>query len=53
MNEKSTKNNLIARMLNMVERVGNALPHPATLFAIFALLVISLSGITPFPKLSV
>lgn len=29
--------------LNFVEKVGNALPHPATLFALFALLVIVLS----------
>ena len=40
-------------MLNTVERVGNALPHPATLFAIFALLVIILSGITSLFNLSV
>ncbi|HXV59206.1 MAG TPA: AbgT family transporter, partial [Vicinamibacteria bacterium] len=31
--------------LDFVERVGNVLPHPASLFAIFALLVILLSGI--------
>lgn len=32
------------RFLNVVERVGNALPHPATLFALFALFIILLSG---------
>jgi len=35
----------INRFLNITERVGNALPHPATLFAIFALLTILFSGI--------
>ncbi len=32
-------------MLNWTERVGNALPHPATLFALFALSVLVLSAI--------
>ncbi|MCK4746616.1 MAG: AbgT family transporter [Bacteroidales bacterium] len=32
-------------MLNWTERVGNALPHPATLFAIFALLALLLSAL--------
>jgi aminobenzoyl-glutamate transport protein len=32
-------------LLNWVERGGNALPHPATLFGIFALLVLILSAI--------
>jgi aminobenzoyl-glutamate transport protein len=36
----------IDRFLGIVERGGNALPHPATLFAILALLVILLSWIT-------
>lgn len=31
--------------LNGVERVGNALPHPATLFGIFALIVLLLSAL--------
>ncbi|MFW5657935.1 MAG: AbgT family transporter [Bacteroidota bacterium] len=47
------KKNVIARMLNVVERVGNMLPHPATLFALFALLVIILSGVTSLFNLSV
>lgn len=34
-----------ARFLAVVERVGNALPHPATLFALFAGLVIVLSWV--------
>lgn len=36
---------LFTRFLNGVERVGNALPHPATLFAIFALLTLLLSSV--------
>jgi aminobenzoyl-glutamate transport protein len=35
----------IAIFLNGVEKVGNALPHPATLFGIFALLVLILSAV--------
>lgn len=33
------------RSLTFIERVGNALPHPGTLFALMALLVIVVSGI--------
>ncbi len=36
---------LFTKFLNGVERVGNALPHPATLFAIFALLALLFSGL--------
>ena len=35
----------IARLLGAIERLGNALPHPATLFAGLALMVILLSGL--------
>ncbi len=38
-------NKFMARFLNIIEKGGNALPHPATLFALFALLVIIISGI--------
>ena len=34
---------LISRMLSAIERVGNALPHPATLFAILAGILVLLS----------
>jgi aminobenzoyl-glutamate transport protein len=34
------------RSLTFIERVGNALPHPGTLFALMALAVVVLSGIT-------
>lgn len=35
----------VLRSLDTVERVGNKLPHPVTLFAIFALLVVLASGV--------
>ena len=31
-----TKTSLMQRFLNLIERGGNALPHPATLFALLA-----------------
>jgi len=43
----------IDRFLNGVERVGNALPDPTTLFALFALLIVVLSGIVASFDLSV
>jgi aminobenzoyl-glutamate transport protein len=36
---------LLAKSLNFIERVGNLLPHPATLFALMAIGVVILSGI--------
>lgn len=36
------------RFLNLTEKVGNALPNPATLFALFALTVVILSGIASY-----
>jgi aminobenzoyl-glutamate transport protein len=39
------KNTAIDRFLGIIEKVGNALPHPATLFAGFALLVVLLSWV--------
>jgi len=42
------KKSLTDRFLNVTERFGNALPHPATLFAIFAVAVVFLSGITSY-----
>jgi aminobenzoyl-glutamate transport protein len=35
----------LQKSLNWTERVGNALPHPATLFALFALAALLLSGL--------
>jgi len=42
-NSTEAKGNFINRFLTVIEKVGNALPHPATLFALFALGVIILS----------
>ena len=39
------KGGLLTRCLNGIERVGNALPHPVTLFAIFALAVVVISAL--------
>ena len=44
---------IISRFLAAVERVGNMLPHPATLFGIFALLVILFSWLFSLFDLSV
>jgi aminobenzoyl-glutamate transport protein len=42
----------IDRFLNIVEAGGNALPHPATLFALLALLVVLMSGVAAWFELS-
>ncbi len=44
MTDNTDRKSWIDRFLYLIEKVGNALPHPATLFAGFALLVILLSG---------
>jgi len=41
----AAESRLTARFLGAVERVGNALPHPATLFASMAVLVVLVSGV--------
>ena len=41
--DRSDRPTLLSRFLTAIERVGNALPHPATLFALFALGLIVLS----------
>ena len=38
-----TKASLMQRFLNLVERGGNALPHPATLFLLLALITLAFS----------
>ncbi|MFC0523045.1 AbgT family transporter [Pontibacillus salicampi] len=43
--ENTQKRTWVMKSLDFIERVGNKLPHPATLFAIFALLIIIVSGI--------
>ncbi len=42
-NQDNIKGTFLQKFLNIVEKGGNALPHPATLFAIFALLAIVFS----------
>ncbi len=44
-NTSQQKTKLFQRILNWTERAGNALPHPATLFALFALAALLFSGI--------
>ena len=43
--QTNTKPTFLSRALGFIERAGNALPHPATLFAILAALVIIISAI--------
>ncbi len=50
---KASSNSWVNRFLTVVERVGNALPHPATLFAGFAVFVVVLSGLLSWFDLSV
>ncbi len=47
------KPSVIDKFLNVVERLGNLLPHPATLFAGFAVLVIILSWVASLTDLEV
>ncbi|MFC1724889.1 AbgT family transporter [candidate division KSB1 bacterium] len=46
--DKKPKISFFNRFLRSVERTGNALPHPATIFAIFSLSVVLLSGLAEF-----
>ena len=50
MNKKANqeKTSLFNRFLTWVEKAGNALPHPATLFAIFAISTIVLSWLASY-----
>ena len=43
--EAKQKVSLLNRFLNAVEIIGNRLPHPIVLFAIFAIVIVFLSGI--------
>lgn len=42
--KQANKNTLFARFLNGVERAGNRLPHPITMFGLLALGIILISG---------
>lgn len=44
--------NWMNRFLDVVEKGGNVLPHPATLFALMALSVIVLSGVAAMLDIS-
>lgn len=50
---KSSSNSLTNRFLGIVEKIGNALPHPATLFALLAGIVVVLSWLFSQFELSV
>jgi aminobenzoyl-glutamate transport protein len=52
MSATAAKRSAIDRFLNIVEKGGNALPHPATLFALLAVLVVLLSGVAAWFELS-
>ena len=51
--ERPAQSNRMTRFLRVVEALGNALPHPVTLFALFALGVILLSGLLGWLDVSV
>ncbi|WP_338590689.1 AbgT family transporter [Shewanella khirikhana] len=51
--EDIAKSGWFVRFLNVVERLGNLLPHPITLFALFCLGVVLLSGLLGYFELSV
>jgi len=45
MGNSTKKRGVLQRILNWTERAGNALPHPATLFALFALAALLISAL--------
>ncbi len=50
---KKEKKGFISRFLGGIEFVGNALPHPATLFALFAVVILILSWVITLLDVSV
>ncbi len=48
MNESKKTITIFERMLNWTEKAGNALPHPATLFALFAFATLIFSAVGHF-----
>ncbi|EMQ2876823.1 AbgT family transporter [Vibrio navarrensis] len=52
-NQSSPKKSLFTRFLDSVEYLGNLLPHPITLFALFCLAILISSGIAGYFELSV
>jgi aminobenzoyl-glutamate transport protein len=53
MGPDKTHSSYLTRALGWIERIGNALPHPGTLFALMALLVIAASAVVSRFDLSV
>ena len=53
METAAKKKSGVDKFLSFIEKVGNALPHPATLFAGFALLVVVLSWLVSLSDVSV
>ncbi|MBR9729626.1 AbgT family transporter [Shewanella intestini] len=51
--EDISKTGAFVKFLNIVERLGNLLPHPITLFALFCVAVIVVSGVAGYFELSV
>jgi aminobenzoyl-glutamate transport protein len=45
---KKSLNNLSNKFINVIEKGGNALPHPAALFGLFALITLALSAVGYF-----
>ena len=45
MGKSANKEGFLQRTLNWTEKVGNAMPHPATLFALFALAALLISAL--------
>ena len=52
-NEQTAKKGIFNKFLDFVEKAGNKLPHPVTLFIIFSFLVIIISAIAEAVELSV
>ena len=50
---KANSKKLVERFLGIIEKVGNKLPHPTTLFALFAVGVVVLSWVVSFFDFSV
>ncbi|GAB1043784.1 MULTISPECIES: AbgT family transporter [Shewanella] len=50
---ETAKSGWFIRFLNVVERLGNLLPHPITLFALFCAAVILISGIAGYFEVTV
>lgn len=52
-NEQTAKKGMFNKFLDFIEKAGNKLPHPVTLFVIFSFLVIIISAIAEAVDLSV